>query len=419
MTASRSGPGDASAHTAGSVLFLLNSLAVGGSERKVLLLANALRQRGSAVRVARLGGPDTLRALLDPRIPVLDLHRRGRYSPRAVLRLRRHLRRHPTDWIAAVNLHPLLYALPAARLNRCRTGVVALVNSSTHRSARDRQFMRLYAPMLRRVDRVVFGSSAQGAAWIGDHRLDPARCVSVLNGVDADRFTPGDPAVAASVRASLGFGPDDYVVGSVGALRPEKAFHHLFAVARALRDAGISVRVLLVGDGPCRDQLERCTGESGLEGRVVLHGEAADVRPLLRAMDVFVLPSVSVETFSNAALEAMACARAVVLSDIGGAREMLVPERSGLIYPPGDLQALAAALRRLHGDPALRQAMGQAARRRVVERFSFRRMVVDYERDVFGWVTGPICSDDRAVADLDPPLRSAGADRLPGAWRGR
>ena len=115
----------------------------------------------------------------------------------------------------------------------------------------------------------------------------------------------------------------------------------------------------------------------------------------------------------------MACARAVVLSDIGGAREMLVPERSGLIYPPGDLQALTEALQRLHRDPALRQALGQAARQRVVERFSFRRMVADYERDVFGWRPAPICSGDPAVADPGPPLRSAGADRLPGAWRGR
>jgi glycosyltransferase involved in cell wall biosynthesis len=408
MTVSRSGPDDASARPAGSVLFLLNSLAVGGSERKVLLLANALRQHGSAVRVARLGGPETLRSLLDPRIPVLDLHRRGRYSPGALLRLRRHLRRHPVDWIAAMNLHPLLYALPAARMNRCRAGIVALVNSSTHRSDRDRQFMRLYAPMLRRVDRVVFGSSAQGAAWIEDHRLDPARCVSVLNGVDADRFAPADPAVVGAARAAVGFGPDDYVIGSVGALRPEKAFHHVLAVARAMGDAGIPVRVLLVGDGPCRGQLERCARETGLDGRVVVHGEAADVRPLLQAMDVFVLPSVRVETFSNAALEAMACAKAVVLSDIGGAREMLVDEHSGLIYRPGDLEGLTAALRRLHRDPALRQALGQAARQRVVERFSFRRMVADYERDVFGWGPGPGGAEAPRAAGL-----------LPGAGRGR
>jgi glycosyltransferase involved in cell wall biosynthesis len=102
------------------------------------------------------------------------------------------------------------------------------------------------------------------------------------------------------------------------------------------------------------------------------------VRPLLAASDVVALPSTSVETFSLAALEAMALGRPVVLSDIGGAAEMVRPEENGFLFPAHDTPALVAALGAL-ADPAARERMGAAARTTVEARFSERAMVDRYE----------------------------------------
>ena len=95
-------------------------------------------------------------------------------------------------------------------------------------------------------------------------------------------------------------------------------------------------------------------------------------------MDIFVLPSSKIETFSNSALEAMAMGRAVVLSDIGGAAEMIENETSGLLFPIGDLDRLTDILNHLYCSDELRKQLGSAARERCVESFGFENMVEQY-----------------------------------------
>ncbi len=383
MTGYSRGSG-ASGRRPGGALLLLNSLTVGGSETKVVAIANALYRAGTPVHIAYLNGPDCLRARLDPAIPVIPLHRQGKFSPSAVMRLAKYAAAHGIGRIVAVNLHPLVYAHLAARIVATKPAVVALVNTTIHRSARDRAFMRIYAPLLRRSTRVVFGSESQAATWVRAYRLSPDRCVSVFNGIDTDHFAPGgDSACAQAVRRELGFRTDDFVLGTVGAMRPEKGHADLITAACEMRRRGLTVRVLLVGDGPCRRELERYARQRGVAEVTRFVGPSEDVRPFLSAMDAFVLPSVAVETFSNAALEAMAMARPVVLTDIGGAREMVVDGASGLIYPAGDVEALIRSLHALESDATYRDCLGRAARARVCERFSFKRMLRDYEQWVF------------------------------------
>jgi glycosyltransferase involved in cell wall biosynthesis len=134
----------------------------------------------------------------------------------------------------------------------------------------------------------------------------------------------------------------------------------------------------IAGEGPERDALERRAHVLGLTQRVRFLGRRSDAGDLLAACDVFVLPS-RLEGLGVAALEAMAAARPVVASAVGGLAEAVEHESTGLLVPPEDPDALAAALARLLEDPALGKRLGDAGPARVREHYAAERMVEAYE----------------------------------------
>jgi glycosyltransferase involved in cell wall biosynthesis len=161
--------------------------------------------------------------------------------------------------------------------------------------------------------------------------------------------------------------------------RPEKNQEVLLTMMRRLRVARVDVHLVIAGDGPLRGQLERRAIELEIADRVHFVGAVDDVRPLLAALDVFMLPSVAVESFSNAALEAMSMGRPVILSNIGGAREMITDGVEGYVVAPTELAArLPAIISQLYADRRKRLQMGVAARQRAVTCFSVPAMVAGY-----------------------------------------
>ncbi|KND23942.1 glycosyl transferase family 1 [Streptomyces europaeiscabiei] len=197
-----------------------------------------------------------------------------------------------------------------------------------------------------------------------------ARWSVIHNGIDLDRFRPGGSGDRAEARASLplleGVGRDAPLVVCVGRLTRQKGQDVLLRAWRRMPDAG--ARLVLVGDGPDRDGLE----EAAPPG-VLFTGSCEDVRPWIRAADVLVLPS-RWEGMALAPLEAMACGRPVVVTDVNGARESLPPgHEDHCLVPPEDPAALAAALTALLTDPELREALSLRALRHTRASFDVRR----------------------------------------------
>jgi glycosyltransferase involved in cell wall biosynthesis len=363
------------------VLFLLSSLAVGGSERKIARMANRLREEGVAVNLACLNAPYTLESTLRRDVPLTKLERQGKFSPAAVLRLRKLILRDRPATVVAVNLYQALYVACATALMSRRPRIVALVNTSTFRGRRMRK--RLYQAVLSRFDLVVHGSRAQSRFWespaVSADR-DPERSTVIYNGVDSAHFDPIVSFEAAKrLRAQLGVKPGALLIGSVGRLAPEKNHEVLLTTLRRLRVARVDAHLVIAGKGPLRDQLLRRAAALEIADRVNFIGEFEDVRPVLAALDVFVLPSVAVESFSNAALEAMSMGRPVILSDIGGAREMIDDGVEGYVVSATELSArLPAIISALYADTRKRLGMGAAARARAVSRFSMAGMTAAY-----------------------------------------
>ncbi|MFF3822957.1 glycosyltransferase [Streptomyces griseus] len=197
-----------------------------------------------------------------------------------------------------------------------------------------------------------------------------ARWSVIHNGVDLDRFRPGGGGDRAEARASLplprGADADAPLVVCVGRLTRQKGQDVLLRAWRRMPVAG--ARLVLVGDGPDREGLE-ASAPPGVQ----FTGAREDVRPWIRAADVLVLPS-RWEGMALAPLEAMACGRPVVLTDVNGARESLPPgHEEHCLVPPEDPEALAAALTALLADPELRASLSRRALRHTRSAFDVRR----------------------------------------------
>jgi glycosyltransferase involved in cell wall biosynthesis len=289
----------------------------------------------------------------------------------------------------------LLYGWLARVRSSRRPKMVEVFHTTDLGSRKEWVSMFLYRPLVRLSDLIVYVCHGQADQWRGSG-LRARQDMVIYNGIDTRRFMDvWSLDEKRAVRESYGLKPADYVVGLCAVLRPEKAHGDLIAAAALLRQRGIELKCLLIGDGPERARIEQQAEESGLAEHVVITGFLQDVRPVIAACDVMVLASRAVETFSISALEAMALGKPMVMTRIGGAPEQVTPGENGLLYPPGDIVALADALEQL-ADPDVRRRMGQEAVERVTARFDVGTMVKGF---------------DAALADLvsGAPLRSSPA----------
>ncbi len=237
----------------------------------------------------------------------------------------------------------------------------------------------LVTPLAWNCDLLIFVCDFQYRYW--RRRALHARHNAVIhNGIQHERYSPAARAQwRGATRAALGFDDADFVLGSCAQLRPEKNHQQLVDAVIALRQDGIPARALIVGEGRQRPFIERYARECAASAQVTLVGQQNEVERYIAAFDVGVLCSVAHETFSLAALEQMAMGVPMVLSDQGGAREMVSDDLQGFVFPTSDTAALVQALRRLYPLEA-RQRMGAQAALQVATRFQHVQMLDRYER---------------------------------------
>jgi glycosyltransferase involved in cell wall biosynthesis len=207
--------------------------------------------------------------------------------------------------------------------------------------------------------------------------FEPPQLKYIANGVDIARYAPGARRAIRSLSSTRRPIPEsNVVVAAIGSLTEEKGHDHLLRAVAAL-DVGSGVELLIAGDGPRRKRLHELASDLGIADRVEFLGRRSDIRDLLEAADIFVLPSLS-EGLPIALLEAMACERACVATDVGDVAQAIETDVTGVLVRAADKDALAAAIKRLAQDPQLRQRLGEAARQRVLERFSADKMIAAY-----------------------------------------
>ena len=361
------------------LMFLTGSLAYGGAERHAITLANRLSERGHECHTAwvKRDSAQLARLRLDGAGSAFCLNAARYLDLRAAGRLANALARHRPGAVVAANPYALMYAALACRRARLRIPLVVIYHSTRWPGLKEQAKLLVYRLCMWASERAVFVCEYQRRYCLR-RGLRGRRNAVILNGVDLQYLRDAaTPAERATLRAGLGCAGEDYVVGVVAGLRPEKNHAQLLEAAAQLRAQGLAVKLLFVGDGPLRPALESRARVLGLGAHLLITGFRDDIRPFVTACDVICTCSLT-EALSLAAIEAMAMSRPVVHSQVGGAAELIEPGRNGLLFPAGDLGALVECLRRL-ADPDTRAAMGRAARATVERCFSERRMIDCYE----------------------------------------
>jgi glycosyltransferase involved in cell wall biosynthesis len=363
------------------LLFIVNSLEVGGAEKQVVTLLNHLDSSHFRLHLAYLKPRDRLLPQLDTgKLDTLTCCNVTRgVEPRAVRQLADLIRAHRIDAVICTNMYSMLYGYLACARIRPRPKLATVFHTTLLRTYKEKAQMLLYRHLFRRSDLLIYVSENQRDRW-RDWGLRAAADAVVQNGIDVDYFSAARTPRHENFRASLGLTEADYVIGLCSGLRPEKAHGDLLHAIARLRERGIAAKALLIGEGPERPRIESLILELRLSEHVVITGLQEDVRPYIACCDVMTLVS-HTETFSLAALESMALGKPLVMSDIGGASEQVVHGQTGLLFEPHDIAALTEQLTTL-GSAALRARMGAAAERRVRELYSLRTMTSGFTAQV-------------------------------------
>jgi len=238
--------------------------------------------------------------------------------------------------------------------------------------------------------RKVVAISPGVARCLAEGGVPAGRVVTIASSVDPERLRPTRRREA--VRAELGAGPGEVVVLVLATLSRRKGVDLLLEALSALRAQGCGCTLWIAGDGEEAAALRAQAARLGLEAQVRFLGRRDDKAELLAGCDLLAMPSRQ-EGLGVAALEAMAAGRPVVGSRVGGLQDAVVHERTGLLVPPEDTEALTAALRRVITDAGLRRRLGEAGPARVEEGFLASQMVEAYEQlyaDILRGDGGPV-----------------------------
>ena len=235
---------------------------------------------------------------------------------------------------------------------------------------------------------VLIANSGAIKRWLSANYWIPGRKITVMhNAVLTDFFKPKGPS--GEFKMGLGLRADEVVITSVGTLGTviNKGMGLLIDAVSLIAKKGTRVKLLIVGDGKLKAQLERQVSALGLGDAVRFLGTRRDIDMILSATDIFVLASVF-EPFGIALIEAMSMARPVIGSNSGGIPEIIEDGANGLLFTPGDPEDLAEKTLRLIRDAGLREEMGSMARKSVEERFNAGKYVRDLESIYDGLLRG-------------------------------
>lgn len=301
-------------------------------------------------------------------------------------RIREYVETHKVDIVHSHTPRTLFMACLALRRRSANRQVRHLATKHILNAPQDRRWGLLYTLFDRLTlylpDHLVAVSRKIKNQISGTPGLSASRVTVIQNAIDCDSFCQS--YLRDVCRAEFGVAADQLVIGSSGRLDLVKRYDLLLMAFSALLQRHPEARLMLVGDGVLRGELERMSEGLGISHAVLFTGFRQDIPRLLAAMDIYIMASAN-EGLSLSILEAMAAGKPVVITDVGGAREVVETGRTGLIIPPLSVDAIKEALLFLLESEVERRKLAQAGKEFVHKEYGVGKMMNEY-RDLYGTI---------------------------------
>ena len=351
------------------VLLMIREVDVGGTERQLTEVAKALDRHLVHPHVGCCISQGLCATeLRDAGVPIVEFPIRSFASSRtftAAMQMGRYLREHRIQLVHTFDVPATIFGVYAARLFR---SPIVLSSQRAHRELTQGALLRLLRGTDRLVDGFVVNCQAIRHHLLNDEGIREDLIHVCYNGLDTARFRPEPRWRPPELKdASM-------VIGAACALRPEKGLSTLIDAFARVAHLHSDTRLLLIGDGPCRDELAQRCRDHGMADRCLLLPALLNVEAWLHTFDIFVLPSLS-EALSNSIMEAMASGCAVIASRVGGNPELVIDQKTGLLFKAGNVDELAARLKLLIERPDLRSEYARAGGERMRRDFSLQQSV--------------------------------------------
>lgn len=359
------------------VAHIIKMTRIAGAETHLLYLTAGLQVQGVTADVIMLHEPhlpmqDFMHTAAAKGVKVTPVVIRHDLDPTLFFRLRQSLKRLQPDIVHTHLLHADLYGIPAAK------SLGLPVISSRHNDndfRRKAPFKQVNQALWRMADGGIAISNAL-ARFAQEVESAPPEKVQVIHyGLPVQPMTDAAFTEARhSARQHLGQAEDAVLFGMVCRLTEQKGITYALQAFAQLIKTQPAARLVIIGDGPLRESLMAEAAHLGIADQVDFAGWQSNAAALMAGLDVLLVPSLW-EGFGLVILEAMAQRVPVIASAVSAIPEIIIPEQTGLLVPPRDVSALAAAMSRLAADRALRAYMGLLAAARVETAFSDARMV--------------------------------------------
>lgn len=358
------------------ILFLAPGLVVGGAEKFLIALINGLSSEVFDMELILLNDNNPLIDQVRKDINIKIFARKKKFDVKPIFQLKEVLKASNNDTIVfCLGLFPFFFLQLASWSIKNKFKKIISYHSTIYHSKKEEFLARLYFRMMDKYTEVITVSDNQKDYTIDHFQLKSAIFTTIHNGVDTEHWVlPPNEEVRMQIRKAYNIPSENKLIVMTAAFRQEK--NHLAAL-RVIQQINEKfeqkVYLLLVGDGVCRKDIEATIQSLQIEKYVILAGIHTDVRPFYWSSDFFTLTSYSIETFSIAALEAMSSGLPCVLTNIGGANEMVFEQLNGYLCNPQDEDILNAWVKMLTNN-----FDRQTIRRIVLDKFSEAEMVKKY-----------------------------------------
>ena len=356
------------------VMFVITSMPVGGAETLLVNLVRRFDRTRVEPMICCLKDKGVLGEEISKETPVFDNLIHHKFDVAVTRRLKKIFQQNKIDAVITVGAGDKMFWGRLA----AKSAKVPVVLSALHSTGWPDGVGRLNRLLTRITDGFIAVADSHARFLVEFEKFPEQKVFTIPNGIDTERFQ-FDPTLRSEWRAELKIDPQSPVVGIVAALRPEKN-HSSFlnAAAEVLRHLP-DAHFVIAGDGPEKPKLVSLTQELGISRSVHFLGTINDVPGVLSLMDLFALTSDN-EAKPVSILEAMACERPVVATNVGSVSESVIHDQTGLLVPVGETKQVAESWVQILADPKTQSSMGKLAREHVVENSSLDSMTEGYMR---------------------------------------